>query len=74
MKSWHVVLVQVLFWDLGQQQGARTTMLGASAPGPDGMYRHLQTGSTAVNALAELGGSLLTGHEDGALCIFSGQA
>lgn len=69
----HVVLVQVLFWDLGQQQGARIAMLGAVAPGPDGMYRHLQAGSTAVNALAELGGSLLTGHEDGVLCIFSGR-
>ncbi len=66
--------MQVLFWDLGQQQGARTKLLGASAPGPDGMYRHLQASSTAVNALAELGSSLLTGHEDGALCVFLGRA
>lgn len=64
--------MQVLFWDLGQQQGARIAAGVGTPPGPDGVYKPLIAGAAAVNALAQLDGCLVTGHEDGALRMFFG--
>jgi hypothetical protein len=62
--------VQVLFWDVKQQQGARSALGPFTPAGPDGLFRPLQAGAAAVNGMATLGGALVTGHEDGNLCIF----
>ena len=60
---------QVCVWDLRQTQGARVASGAWVPPGPDGLYAPLQASGAAVNALAACGGQLVTGHEDGCLCV-----
>ena len=66
-----VPLLQVCFWDLAAAQGARSATGSGVPPGPDGLFRPLRARGKAVNALAVCGSMLVTGHEDGALCLFA---
>ena len=67
--------VQVLMWDLKQQQGARGASGDGAAPGPDGLYAPLRAGESAVNSVCLLsdndGQCLAAGLESGHLSLFA---
>ena len=67
--------LQVLVWDLKQQQGARGASGDGAAPGPDGLYSPLCAGESAVNSicfLADTGSQYLAaGLESGYLSLFA---
>ena len=67
--------LQVLMWDLKQQQGARGASGDGAAPGPDGLYAPLRAGDSAVNSICYLPDTgsqfLAAGLESGHLSLFA---
>ena len=63
--------LQVLMWDLKQQQGARGAWGDGVPPGPDGLYVPLTVGDSSVNSLCFCGDILSAGLESGQLCLFA---
>ena len=68
-----VRVLQVLVWDLKQQQGARASSGEGAAPGPDGLYAPLCAGTSAVNSvcLSTDTQCAVVGLESGHLSLFA---